>query len=130
VEIWVNPSCSKCRAATSALDDVGADYTVRRYLDDPPTRQEITELLARLGLEPWDVTRTEEAIARELGLGSLPRTAAARGRWVEVLVAHPHLLQRPIITVDDGTALVARAPEALAEVLSRAVGTSRPADES
>ena len=37
MEIWINPACSKCRAATKAFDEAGIDYTVRRYLDDPPT---------------------------------------------------------------------------------------------
>ena len=37
MEIWINPACSKCRAATKALDDAGVDYTVRRYLDDQTT---------------------------------------------------------------------------------------------
>jgi arsenate reductase len=37
MEIWVNPACSKCRAATAHLDEAGIDYTVRRYLDEPPT---------------------------------------------------------------------------------------------
>jgi arsenate reductase len=36
MEIWVNPACSKCRAATEALDEAGVAYTVRRYLDEPP----------------------------------------------------------------------------------------------
>jgi arsenate reductase (glutaredoxin) len=37
MEIWANPACSKCRAATKALDETGVAYTVRRYLDEPPT---------------------------------------------------------------------------------------------
>ena len=52
MEIWVNPACSKCRAATKALDEAGVEYTVRRYLEQPPTRVEILDVLARLGLEP------------------------------------------------------------------------------
>lgn len=60
MEVWVNPACSKCRSATAALDDAGVAYTVRRYLDDPPTRQELEEVLTRLGLEPWHITRTSE----------------------------------------------------------------------
>jgi arsenate reductase len=57
VEIWVNPECSKCRMATEALDAAGVGYTVRRYLDDPPTAAELGAVLTRLGLEPWDVAR-------------------------------------------------------------------------
>ncbi len=117
MEIWVNPACSKCRSALSVLDAAGAEYTVRRYLEDPPTAAELTEVLERLSLEPWDVTRTTEPIAKELGLKSWTRTPADRTRWLEALVANPKLIQRPIITADDGTAVVGRTEEAVRSVL-------------
>src|ERR1700712_782594 len=41
MEIWINPACSKCRAATALLDQAGAAYTERRYLVDPPTPGEL-----------------------------------------------------------------------------------------
>ena len=65
MEIWVNPACSKCRAATAALDEAGVDYTVRRYLEEPPTRAELEEVLGRLRLEPWDITRSREATVHD-----------------------------------------------------------------
>jgi arsenate reductase len=117
VEIWINPACSKCRSAVHILDEAGLSYTVRRYLEDPPTAQELDEVLRRLGLEPWDITRTGEPVAKELDLKSWSRTPADRDRWIEALVAHPKLIQRPIITADDGTTVVARSPEAVRSVL-------------
>ncbi|MFD5716001.1 arsenate reductase family protein [Streptomyces pharetrae] len=119
MEIWINPACSKCRSAVQLLDAEGADYTVRRYLEDVPTEDEIRGVLDRLGLEPWDVTRTQEPAARELGLKEWPRDAASRDRWVTALAEHPKLIQRPIITADDGTAVVARTEEAVRDALSR-----------
>jgi arsenate reductase (glutaredoxin) len=120
LEIWINPDCSKCGAALSLLDAEGARYTVRRYLDDAPTTAELTALLERLGLEPWDITRTNEPVADALGLASWERGPAARDLWIETLALHPVLLQRPIITADDGTAVVARSPEAVRSVLPAA----------
>jgi arsenate reductase (glutaredoxin) len=117
MEIWINPRCSKCRSAISLLDAEGAEYTVRRYLEEPPTREELEKVLGRLGLEPWDITRTGEAVARELGLASWEREPAARGRWLDALVAHPNLIQRPIITADDGTTVIGRSPESVRSVL-------------
>ncbi len=119
MEIWINPACSKCRSAISLLDAEGADYTVRRYLEDVPTEDQIREVLERLGLEPWDITRTQEAAAKKLGLKEWPRDAGARERWIAVLAAHPKLIQRPVITADDGTAVVARTEEAVRDALSR-----------
>lgn len=119
MEIWINPACSKCRSAIGLLDAEGAGYTVRRYLEDVPDEADIRAVLGRLGLEPWDITRTQEAEAKELGLKEWPRDAGARDRWIAALARHPKLIQRPIITADDGTALVARTEEAVREALAR-----------
>jgi arsenate reductase (glutaredoxin) len=118
MEIWINPACSKCRTALSILDEAGATYTTRRYLDDPPTAVELGSLLARLGLEPWDITRMGEAEAKAMGLASWPKEPAARTRWIETLAAHPKLIQRPIITADSGEAVVARSETAVRAMIS------------
>ena len=117
MEIWINPACSKCRSALSLLDAEGAEYTVRRYLDEPPSAAELEDVLRRLELEPWDITRTGEPVAGELGLASWPRDADSRARWIDALAAHPSLIQRPIITADDGSAVVGRSPESVKSVL-------------
>lgn len=117
MEIWVNPACSKCRSALSVLDEAGVQYTVRRYLDDPPSADELRDVLDRLGLEPWDITRTREPEAEALGLSAWPRDAPNRDRWVAALASTPKLIQRPIITADDGTTVVGRTDEALRRVL-------------
>ncbi|MGW6014407.1 arsenate reductase family protein [Streptomyces sp. NPDC055210] len=119
MEIWINPACSKCRSAIGLLDAEGAEYTVRRYLEDVPSEAEIRAVLERLGLEPWDITRTQEAEAKELGLKEWARDAGSRERWVTALAEHPRLIQRPIITAEDGTAVVARTDEAVRDALGR-----------
>ncbi len=126
MEIWVNPACSKCRAATSALDEAGLDYTVRRYLDEPPSPAELAAVLDRLGLEPWDVVRPKEAA--ELGV-ELPRQAAARDRWLQTMAEHPILLQRPVITADDGTTVVGRDRQSLEKVIGAQGGTPASSGE-
>ncbi|KQX53260.1 MULTISPECIES: ArsC/Spx/MgsR family protein [unclassified Streptomyces] len=119
MEIWINPACSKCRSALTLLDAEGAEYTVRRYLEDVPSTEEIRQVLDRLGLEPWDITRTGEAVAKELGVKEWPRDAEGRDRWIEALSTHPELIQRPLITAEDGTAVVGRTEEAVRDALSR-----------
>jgi arsenate reductase len=119
MEIWINPACSKCRSAVSLLDAEGAEYTVRRYLEDVPSEEEIREVLGRLGLEPWDITRTQEAVAKELGLKEWARDEESRERWIAALAEHPKLIQRPIITADDGSAVVGRTEDAVRDALSR-----------
>lgn len=117
MEIWINPACSKCRSALSILDEAGAEYTVRRYLDDPPTEAELVAVLDRLGLDPWDIARTGEKVAAELGLKTWARTVETRPQWIKALAENPILIQRPIITADDGPAVVARTEEAVRSVL-------------
>ncbi|HUR73613.1 MAG TPA: arsenate reductase family protein, partial [Sporichthya sp.] len=95
MEIWLNPACSKCRTAVADLDAAGVEYTVRRYLDEPPGAAEIAEVLDRLGLEPWDIARLGEPVAAEIGIKAWPQDAANRERWIDALAAHPKLIQRP-----------------------------------
>jgi arsenate reductase len=115
MEVWLNPACSKCRTAVAALDEAGISYTVRRYLDDAPTPAELADVLDRLGLEPWDIARDKET--REEGI-DLPRTADSREAWLRALSEHPRAIQRPILTAADGTTVVGRDAESLAQVVA------------
>jgi arsenate reductase (glutaredoxin) len=119
VEIWINPQCSKCRTALADLDAAGVDYTVRRYLDDPPTRAELEVVLDALGLEPWDIARPKESA--EEGL-TFPRDAQHRGDWLDGLAARPRAIQRPIITASDGTAVIGRDPDSVAAAIEHETG--------
>ena len=91
------------------------EYTLRRYLDDPPSEAELRAALGALGLQPWDVTRMSEPLARELGLQDMPRDAET---WILMLAEHPRLLQRPLVLTDDGRAWVARDDETLTDVVA------------
>jgi arsenate reductase len=115
VEVWFNPSCSKCRVAKEQLDEAGVPYTLRRYLDEPPTEAELRTAVAALGVEPWDITRMSEPLARKLGLEDMPRDADA---WIRLLAEHPRLIQRPLVLTEDGRAWVARDDETLSEVVT------------
>jgi arsenate reductase len=117
IEIWLNPACSKCRTAVGELDAAGAEYVVRRYLDDPPTSAELEDVLGRLGLEPWHVARTGDAKA--LGVTLPAKDAEHRAEWVRLMSEHPKLIQRPILTAADGTTVVGRDPESLAKVIAK-----------
>ena len=116
IEVWINPACSKCRTAKAELDAAGIDYVERRYLDAPPTSAELAGVVARLGLEPWDIARLAET--REAGI-DLPKDAAHRDDWIAAMVANPRMIQRPIITASDGTAVIARDAETLGSVIER-----------
>lgn len=113
MEIWFNPSCSKCRASEDLLDERGIGYTERRYLDDPPTEAEIEHVLSLLGAQPWDITRFDEPRAQELDLANAARD---RARWIKTLADNPILVQRPIV-IANGRAVIGRPPEKVLDLL-------------
>lgn len=117
MELWHNPRCSKSRAAKDILDDRGTPYVERRYLEDPPDAAALERVLEALGRQPWEITRMGEERAKELGLRALAQSPAARAEWIDVLVANPILIERPILVGDDGRAVIGRPPEAVAELL-------------
>src|SRR5689334_256918 len=114
MEYWHNPRCSKSRAGKELLDAAGTGYTERRYLDAPPTAAQLDAVLTALGMEPWEIARMGEDVAKELDLASLPHD---RAQWIEVMVANPILIERPILVTDDGRAVLGRPPESLKSLL-------------
>ena len=114
MEIWFNPSCSKCRMSEDLLDEAGVTYTERRYLDEPPTVEELDRVLRLLGMEPWELTRMDEPRAKELGLKDAPRD---RDTWLTTLAENPILVQRPIVVTDDGRAVIGRPPDRVLDLL-------------
>lgn len=114
VTIWFNPRCSKCRGADELLAAHGVTAEKVRYLDDPPSRDEIVRVLELLGAEdPRVMMRTGEPLYRELGLA-----AADAAALVDAMAAHPSLIERPIVIRDDH-AVVARPPELLLSLLDQ-----------
>jgi arsenate reductase (glutaredoxin) len=114
MELWHNPRCSKSRAAKALIEQRGTPFRERRYLDEPPTAAELEAVLVALGMEPWELARLGEPVARELGLADWPRE---RERWIAAMVAHPVLIERPILVSDDGRAALGRPPEDVLSLL-------------
>jgi arsenate reductase len=114
MELWHNPRCSKSRAAKAILDDRSVAYDERRYLERPPSADELDAVLTAMGREPWEAARLDEAAAKELDLRRMPHD---RGQWVEVMAANPILIERPILVSDDGRAVLGRPPEAIEALL-------------
>jgi len=117
--MWNNPTCSKCATARETLAEARVPVRLRAYLDQPPTTEELVDVLRRLDAQPWDICRVDEPVARLLGIPEWQRDDASVGRWVAAMVEHPQLIQRPILLLDDGGAVVGRSGEALDEVIRR-----------
>jgi arsenate reductase (glutaredoxin) len=114
MELWHNPRCSKSRGAKAILDDRSIAYEERRYLEQPPTADELDQVLAAMDKQPWEVARLGEDVAKQLDLRHWPKD---RQRWLEAMAANPVLIERPILVADDGRAVLGRPPEAIEALL-------------
>ena len=126
MEVWNTPACSKCAGARETLDAARVPYRLRAYLEQAPTAEELTDVLRRLGMAPWEICRLQEPEARARGMAEWPRDDAHAAQWIAAMVESPVLIQRPILLFDDGSAMLGRTPEALTEAVRRA-GAAEPA---
>lgn len=109
VTIYHNPRCSKSRKTLEILENAGVEPTVVRYLEDPPSADEIRTLAERLGLPVADLLRRGEAEFRDAP--DLPELDDDRAlaAW---LAAHPIVIERPIVVdTATGKAVIGRPPE-------------------
>jgi arsenate reductase len=113
VRIYHNSRCSKSRATLALLEQRGEPVEIIHYLDYPPTAAELGLLLKQLGMSPRELMRTGEAEYMELGLDEPTLDDDA---LIVAMVAHPKLIERPIV-VANGRAAIGRPPEAVLAIL-------------
>lgn len=113
VIIYHNPRCSKSRAAMELLTDKGIEANVVKYLETPPDRTTIIDLLDMLGLEPRELMRKGEAEYKDNNLADENLTD---DDLVDALVKYPKLIERPIV-VKNGQAAIGRPIENIIEIL-------------
>jgi arsenate reductase (glutaredoxin) len=111
VTIYHNPRCSKSRETLKLIEDKGVAPVIVDYLKTPPSVAELTRILGLLGKSPRDILRKKEAA--EAGLTP---AALSDAQLIEAMVAHPAVIERPIV-VADGKAALGRPPESVLEIL-------------
>ena len=113
VKIYHNPRCSKSRQTLQLLKDNNIEPEVVEYLKTPPTREELERILDMLGLEPRELMRRKEKEYKELGLAD---PGLSRDQLIDAMIAHPRLIERPIV-IKDGKAAIGRPPEKVLEIV-------------
>ncbi len=113
VTIYHNPRCSKSRQTLALLEERGIDPDVVNYLDFPPDAQTLAGLLGMLQLDPRGLMRKKEAPYTELNLGA---ENLADDELIAAMIAHPILIERPIVVAGDRAA-IGRPPEAVLNIL-------------
>lgn len=109
-----NPLCGTSRKTLEILREQGVDVTVNEYLKTPPSREELQRLYDRAGISVRDGLRAKEPLADELGLND-PATDDAT--ILDAMVAHPILINRPLVETEKGVRLC-RPQDLVREILS------------
>jgi arsenate reductase len=115
VTIYHNPACGTSRNVLGLIREAGIEPTVIEYLKTPPSRQELKELVARMGIPLRDLLRRRGTPYDELGLDDPSRTD---DQLLDAAMAHPILINRPIVVTPLGARLC-RPPETVLEILPR-----------
>ncbi len=110
--IYHNSRCSKSREGLCLLEELGEDIEIRNYLKEPPTYEELENLLTMLNAVPLDIIRQKEALFKELYEGK----HLTHQEWIKAMIEHPVLIERPIV-VKGNRAVVGRPPARIRELL-------------
>lgn len=112
ITIYHNSRCSKSRNGVAYLDEKGVEFTVRQYLKDPFSAEELKALIAKTGLAPMDVMRKDEVYFKQ----NLKGKDLSDDELIAEMVKEPKLIQRPIVEKGD-KAVMARPVENIDKLL-------------
>ncbi|MGH8762620.1 MAG: arsenate reductase (glutaredoxin) [Nitrosospira sp.] len=111
--VYQKPTCSKCRATLALLKDSGQAFDAVNYYEMPMTVEQLRELIEKLGMPVRDVLRSDEPVARSLGLAG---RQLSDDELLRIMVDNPDLIQRPIVVRGD-EAVLCRPPENVKKLL-------------
>ena len=113
ITIYHNPACGTSRNTLALIRNSGAEPHVIEYLKTPPSRAELVALLAQMGITARQLLRDKEKIAHELGLNN---PSVSESALLDAMMAHPILINRPIVVTPLGAKLC-RPSEVVLDIL-------------
>lgn len=113
IAIYHNPACGTSRNTLGLIENSGAEPTVIEYLKTPPSRDELMSLLERMRMSPRQLLREKGTPYHELGLDD---PAKSDGELLDAMLAHPILINRPIVVTPLGVKLC-RPSEVVLDIL-------------
>ena len=113
MKIYHNPRCSKSRQALAILQDSKVEFEVIEYLTNPPTEQELREIIAKLGIAARDLIRQKEDEFKQLGV---KQDVLSHDSAITLMANEPKLMERPIVVTDE-KAVIGRPPEKVFDLL-------------
>lgn len=118
VTIYHNPDCGTSRNTLAMIRGAGIEPTIIAYLDTPPSRMRLIELIEKAGLSVRDALRIKDTPYAELGLDNPELSGDA---LIDAMVAHPVLINRPFVETSHGVRLC-RPSELVLDILPEALG--------
>ncbi|MGY4290832.1 arsenate reductase [Bradyrhizobium sp. LM2.7] len=118
VTIYHNPDCGTSRNTLAMIRQSGVEPVVIEYLKTPPSRETLKQLVAAMGITIRELLREKGTPYKELGLDDPKRTD---DELLDAMMAHPILINRPIVVTPKGTHLC-RPSEAVIDLLSNPIG--------
>lgn len=113
ITIIHNPRCSKSRQTLELLEEKGIKPTIRLYLENPLTKEELLDIVKKLNISPIDLVRKNEEIFNQIiHNGEHFNNDSA----IDLMVQNPKLIQRPIV-INNNRAKIGRPPESVLEIL-------------
>ena len=112
-KIFHNPRCSKCRLAMELLSEKGIQPDVVEYLQAPPNKQELEDILNMLKMQPRQLMRTHESEYKD---NNLSNESLSRVQLIDFMIKFPILIERPIV-IHNGKAVIGRPTETILEIL-------------
>ena len=106
IVIYHNSRCSKSRSVCTLVSERRIDAKIVEYLETPPNKAELRALLRKLGMKPGELVRRGERIYQE----TYANREMNDEQWLDALVAHPILIERPIVVCGE-RAVIGRPPE-------------------
>ena len=106
ITIWHNPRCSKSRASLTLLEENDVTPEQVMYLETPPNKDQITQILSYLNAKAIDIMRTKEPTFKTLNLSKDLDELVL----IEAMVNNPILIERPIV-IAGNQAVIGRPPE-------------------
>lgn len=113
VTIFHNPRCSKSRQTLALLEENGVEPTIVKYLETPPSADELKAVLGKLGISARELLRTKEAEYKEAGLDNQD---LSEDDVIAKMIEFPKLIERPIVIKGDA-ARIGRPPESVLEII-------------
>lgn len=116
ITIYHNPQCGTSRNTLAMIRNSGIEPEVIEYLKSPPDRATLLALIAATGQPVIDAVRTKEAVFTELNLGA---AGVTDGQLIDAMLAHPVLINRPLVVTPLGARLC-RPSERVLDILPSA----------